>query len=198
MKKGFYFVLILCAACLMGSCSKTRSYTDMLKDEEKAIDRLIDSLGIEVLKDFPDDSIFAENQFVKMDNGVYMNIIDRGEGRATLYSTRIMYRCNAYYFLNYFQLCINSNYGPNSNGTVPYPANGAQTVPFIYGEGTTNNQADPKYIYVSEGIQTPLQYVGHRGRVKLIVPFDKGNYYDQGEGYPVYYEILEYLFEDQL
>ncbi len=198
MKKGFYFVLILCAACLMGSCSKTRSYTDMLKDEEKAIDRLIDSLGIEVLKDFPDDSIFAENQFVKMDNGVYMNIIDRGEGRATLYSTRIMYRCNAYYFLNYFQLCINSNYGPNSNGTVPYPANGAQTVPFIYGEGTTNNQADPKYIYVSEGIQTPLQYVGHRGRVKLIVPFDKGNYYDQGEGYPVYYEVLEYLFEDQL
>ena len=198
MKKGFYFVLILCAACLMGSCSKTRSYTDMLKDEEKAIDRLIDSLGIEVLKDFPDDSIFAENQFVKMDNGVYMNIIDRGEGRATLYSTRIMYRCNVYYFLNYFQLCINSNYGPNSNGTVPYPANGAQTVPFIYGEGTTNNQADPKYIYVSEGIQTPLQYVGHRGRVKLIVPFDKGNYYDQGEGYPVYYEVLEYLFEDQL
>lgn len=198
MKKGFYFVLILCAACLMGSCSKTRSYTDMLKDEEKAINRLIDSLGIEVLKDFPDDSIFAENQFVKMDNGVYMNIIDRGEGRATLYSTRIMYRCNAYYFLNYFQLCINSNYGPNSNGTVPYPANGAQTVPFIYGEGTTNNQADPKYIYVSEGIQTPLQYVGHRGRVKLIVPFDKGNYYDQGEGYPVYYEVLEYLFEDQL
>ena len=198
MKKGFYFVLILCAACLMGSCSKTRSYTDMLKDEEKAIDRLIDSLGIEVLKDFPDDSIFAENQFVKMDNGVYMNIIDRGEGRATLYSTRIMYRCNAYYFLNYFQLCINSTYGPNSNGTVPYPANGAQTVPFIYGEGTTNNQADPKYIYVSEGIQTPLQYVGHRGRVKLIVPFDKGNYYDQGEGYPVYYEVLEYLFEDQL
>ena len=198
MKKGFYFVLILCAACLMGSCSKTRSYTDMLKDEEKAIDRLIDSLDIEVLKDFPDDSIFAENQFVKMDNGVYMNIIDRGEGRATLYSTRIMYRCNAYYFLNYFQLCINSNYGPNSNGTVPYPANGAQTVPFIYGEGTTNNQADPKYIYVSEGIQTPLQYVGHHGRVKLIVPFDKGTYQDQGYYYPVYYEVLEYLFEDQL
>ena len=177
MKKGFYFVLILCAACLMGSCSKTKSYTDMLNDEKKAISRLIDSLDIEVLKDFPDDSIFAENQFVKLDNGVYMNIIDRGEGRATLYSTKIMYRCNAYYFLNNFQLCINSNYGPNSNGTVPYPANGAQTVPFIYGEGTSSDTYDPKYIYVSEGIQAPLQYVGHHGRVKLIVPFDKGNYY---------------------
>lgn len=198
MKKGFYFVLILCAACLMGSCSKTKSYTDMLNDEKKAISRLIDSLDIEVLKDFPDDSIFAENQFVKLDNGVYMNIIDRGEGRATLYSTKVMYRCNAYYFLNNFQLCINSNYGPNSNGTVPYPANGAQTVPFIYGEGTSSDTYDPKYIYVSEGIQAPLQYVGHHGRVKLIVPFDKGNYYDQGKGYPVYYEVLEYLFEDQL
>ena len=102
MKKGFYFVLILCAACLMGSCSKTKSYTDMLNDEKKAISRLIDSLDIEVLKDFPDDSIFAENQFVKLDNGVYMNIIDRGEGRATLYSTKVMYRCEAYYFLNNF------------------------------------------------------------------------------------------------
>ena len=197
MKKGFYFVLILCAACLMGSCSKPKSYTDMLNDEKKAISRLIDSLDIEVLKDFPDDSIFGENQFVKLDNGVYMNIIDRGEGRATLYSTKVMYRCEAYYFLNNFQKCL-GNYGPNSNGTVPYPANGAQTVPFIYGEGTTSNQSDPKYYYVSEGIQAPLQYVGHHGRVKLIVPFDKGNYYDQGEGYPVYYEVLEYLFEDQL
>ena len=94
-------------------------------------------------------------------------------------------------------MCI-GNYGPNSNGTVPCPSNGAQTIPFIYGEGTSRDKSDSKYYYVSEGLQAPLKYVGHHGRVKLIVPFDKGTYQDQGYYYPVYYEVLEYLFEDQL
>ena len=42
MKKGFNILLILCAALVAISCSKTKSYTDMLKDEKKAIERFID------------------------------------------------------------------------------------------------------------------------------------------------------------
>ena len=57
---------------------------------------------------------------------------------------------------------------------------------------------DPSYQWVSEGLQTPLQYVGDRARVKLIVPFKRGTYYDQSKGLPVYYEILEYIFEENL
>ena len=41
MKKGFNILLILCVALVAISCSKTKSYTDMLKDEKKAIERLI-------------------------------------------------------------------------------------------------------------------------------------------------------------
>ena len=40
MKKGFNILLILCAALVAISCSKTKSYTDMLKDEKEAIERL--------------------------------------------------------------------------------------------------------------------------------------------------------------
>ena len=51
MKKGFNILLILCAALVAISCSKTKSYTDMLKDEKKAIERFIDDKGLEILDD---------------------------------------------------------------------------------------------------------------------------------------------------
>ena len=49
MKKGFNILLILCAALVAISCSKTKSYTDMLKDEKKAIERFIDDKGLEMI-----------------------------------------------------------------------------------------------------------------------------------------------------
>ena len=87
MKKGFNILLILCAALVAISCSKTKSYTDMLKDEKKAINRLIDENDFEILKDFPEDSVFKENQFVRLENGTYLNIIERVQAKE-LFSTR--------------------------------------------------------------------------------------------------------------
>ena len=169
MKKGFNILLILCAALVAISCSKTKSYTDMLKDEKKAIERFIDDKGLEILDDFPADSVFKENQFVLLDNGVYLNIIDKGsDQRAVQYKTKMLYRC----------------------GTSP--------IAFTYGDYSKNSPYDPSYYYVSEGMQEPLKYVGDRAKVKMIVPFKRGAYNDQSNGQPVYYEILEYIFEENL
>lgn len=190
MKKGFNILLILCAALVAISCSKTKSYTDMLKDEKKAIERLIDANDFEILDDFPKDSIFKENQFVKLENGVYLNIIDKGSSeRAVQYKTKMLYRCKLRYILDTDTLVF-ENYGPHSNGTYP--------IPFTYGDYSKSNPYDASYQRVSEGLQTPLQYVGDRAKVKLIVPFKRGTYYDQSKGQPVYYEILEYIFEENL
>ena len=90
MRKGFTVLWILCAAIMAVSCSKTKSYTDMLNDEKKAINRLIDERGLEILSEFPKDSIFKENQYVKLKSGLYLNIIDKGtDQRAVLYSTKV-------------------------------------------------------------------------------------------------------------
>ena len=78
MKKGFYILMILCAALMVVSCDKTKSYTERLKDERKAIDRLIDHEGFKILKNYPSDGVFKENEFVKLDNDVYLNVIDSG------------------------------------------------------------------------------------------------------------------------
>lgn len=197
MKKGFNILLILCAALVAISCSKTKSYTDMLKDEKKAINRLIDENDFEILKDFPEDSVFKENQFVLLDNGVYLNIIDKGsDQRAIQGKTKILYRCSIHFFMN--GDTIIGNYGPHSNGTLPYPSNGIVSIPFTYGEYSSSSMYELSYSFVSEGIQEPLKYVGDRAKVKLIVPFKRGTYYDQLEGQPVCYEILEYIFEENL
>ena len=94
MKKGFAIVLLVCAALWAASCSKTEYYTDYLNEEQDVIERLIDEKGFEILKDFPADTVFKENQFVKLENGVYLNIIDRGTAeRAVSGETKIIYRC---------------------------------------------------------------------------------------------------------
>ena len=190
MKKGFNILMILCAALAVISCSKTKSYTDMLNDEKKAVNRFLDENGYEVLSDFPADSVFKANEFVKLENGVYLNIIDKGTtDRAELNKTKILYRCELHHLL-YGDTIVYSNYGPHSNGTDP--------IPFTYGDYSKSDPNDPSYIWVSEGMQEPLKYVGHRSKVKLIVPFKRGTYSDQGKGNPVYYEVLEYIFEDKI
>ncbi len=49
-----------------------------VEGQEKAIDRLSCGSGLVFLDDFPTDSIFKENEFVELDNGVYLNIVDKG------------------------------------------------------------------------------------------------------------------------
>ena len=68
MKKGFNILLILCAALVAISCSKTKSYTDMLKDEKKAIERFIDDKGLEILDDFPADSVFKDRKSTRLNS----------------------------------------------------------------------------------------------------------------------------------
>ena len=189
MKKGFNILLILCAALVAISCSKTKSYTDMLKDEKKAIERFIDDKGLEILDDFPADSVFKENQFVLLDNGVYLNIIDKGSDQREVYFFLHPDRQEMSYFMDSTIVAI-ENYGPHSNGTSP--------IAFTYGDYSKNSPYDPSYYYVSEGMQEPLKYVGDRAKVKMIVPFKRGAYNDQSNGQPVYYEILEYIFEENL
>lgn len=52
MKRGFYILLIMCTAIMVVSCDKTKSYTDMLKAREKAIDRLRADSGLVFWKNF--------------------------------------------------------------------------------------------------------------------------------------------------
>lgn len=200
---------MICAALSMVACNNNRkSYTEHLKDEERAIDRLITTNGFEILKNFPQDTVFQTNQFVKLSNDVYLNIIDRGSSeRAVSGSTKILYRCivsypmdSAYVSSSLYSAYVHSsgeyagksvNYGPRAAGTRPY------SITYM---DPDNYYSTGSNMYGSEGIMSALKYVGDKGKVKLIVPFKRGLSTDNSSGVyePAYYEIIQFTFEDNL
>lgn len=183
MKRAFYFLLIMFAALAAASCSKTKSYTDMLNDEKDAIDRLRDKEGLVFLKDFPKDSIFKENEFVKLENGVYLNIIDQGKGdHAVLGSTVLLVRYKARFLLG-TDTAVYDNLSPTGTS-------GSQPAEFKYGYNFTAD-GNP---FINEGLASILQYVRDSSAVKLIVPFKQMPSMYQGEGIGAYYEKVKIVY----
>lgn len=190
MKKGFYILLIMCAAITIVSCGgKTKSYTDMLDDEKDAIEKLKDKEGLEFLSDFPKDSIFKENQFVKLSSGLYLNIINQGtKDRAVLGSTIVWSRFQVYFLIGQDSIPAD-NIGPNSGDTKP--------VEFRYGY-TYSSNPDKYNIFdplICRGLSDALQYVGDSSYVKLIVPFKlmSSQYEQTGDG--AYYKKVKFTFK---
>lgn len=188
MKKGFYILLIMFTALVVVSCDKTKSYTDMLNAERKAIDRLIDENHFDIVSDFPKDSIFKKGQYVELENGVYLNIIDKGTSdRAVLYSTDVMARFEVKLFMGGEgdTLTLN-NLGPHSNGTSP--------VKFKYGYTEGLEYYQPWNSFICAGLSSALQYVGDSSRVSLIVPFKQMSSDFQSSGTPAFYKEVKFLF----
>lgn len=81
MKKIVINFILVCIAVLAVSCDEeTISYADQLKDQEKLIEEFIKREGITVLKKFPLDSVFADNEYVLTESGLYFNLIEKGSG----------------------------------------------------------------------------------------------------------------------
>lgn len=195
MKRGFYILTILCAALMVVSCDKTKSYTERLKDERKAIDRLIVREEIKVLKDYPSDGVFGENEFVKLDNDVYLNVIDSGNGnRAVMRKTRVFCRFEAKGFLD-----SDTAYMMINNLTYSEPRYHGYPTEFVFGNNVYSGERrdyDPD-MFVGDGLATALYHVGEGAEVRLIVPFKRmqpGGYF-QSNYIPVYFSKVKYTFE---
>lgn len=181
--------MILCAALIgTASCDDTKSYTDMLNAQADAIDKLVADSSFVLLNDFPADSVLAPNEFVKIDDDFYMNIIDKGNSnRAVLGQTDIQCRFTAIMFMEKSEMGTGSVdlLGPNSNGTHP--------VEFKY--GYTQGLYDYTYnIFLGQGLNAPLAYVGDSSYVRLIVSFEFMGSDFQSTGTPVFFDKVRYIF----
>ncbi|MDD4514359.1 DUF4827 family protein [Massilibacteroides sp.] len=187
MKKGFgVLVMVVAAVFVVSSCSKSqRTYTEMLKDERKAIQRLMDSLDIKVIDDYPTNGVFAENEFYKTETGLYINVIDSGNGnRAVLNQTSVLTR----FEFDYISAVSKTYYTIDGFENTFFP------LVFTYGGSLTSGDY---YLsdYFSSGMVEPLQYVGDSSYVKLIIPFKIGSQTQQTGGDPIFCKKLRYIFE---
>jgi len=198
MKKLFYISALFFLAVF--ACNDGKTYEEMKADEIKAIKRIIATKGIEVLSEYPHDGVFGENQFVKLDNGIYLNVVDSGNGdRAVAYSTDILLRVSGEYYY--------------TDSMVPFTTFTSSSVPmeFKYGNAYSlvvshaySGWTDQYYMFFGSGIESILSYVGDSSVVKLIVPgysevggYPGGSTYQSENSqqyYPIYYDKVKYIF----
>ncbi|MGP1463635.1 DUF4827 domain-containing protein [Tannerella sp.] len=189
MKTKIFMAMLLLASVCLSSCDKDRiSYPKMKKEQKKAIDQFISSQGIEVLHKYPANGVFGEKQFYLTNEGVYINVIDSGNGhRAQFRKTEVLMRFSG---RNFFKKDT-TRFDFFANESVPFE--------FTYGRADMvqyqhKEARDAYYYFFSTGLETALKYVGDRSTVRIIVPFEVGSEDQQNRGNPLYYEKVTFRF----
>lgn len=190
MKNFIGAIIALIGFAVVFSACGGETYADKLKKEEKAINRFIDQNNIKVLYQYPEDGVFAENEYFKdATTGIYIHVLDRGndERPSKERKTDIYLRYDTIY--NMLTNGVESN--PNWNSDSP--------MNFRYGVSTTyynsTNMYAASYYLLSQGCVIPLDYdLGNNAQVKLIIPFENGSTSQQSAYKPLYFSRLKYTF----
>lgn len=205
MKKLFLvFFSMVAIGALIQSCSDSKTYAEMLEDERRAIGDYINKHNIQVIsvEEFEKDTITRcwpdypdKNEYVLFSNGVYMQIVNRGEGDTIKNRDEVLVRFLEYDIINK-DTTVASNY--NLDGRVDsfyYTEDGSSAggkfvdswlkyvYEYYYGTATTT---------VPSGWLLPIRYIKDRARVKLIIPSKMGHAYASQAVYPYFYDIRRY------
>lgn len=176
------------------ACDSSETYADKLKKERKAINRFIDEHNIKVVTTYPENGVFAENEyFLEPVTGTYIHVVDSGNGRRVSITDRtdVLVRYSGALRL------------ASSDTTVYENTSAAQIhdyISFTYGKTatyteTSTNNGYSNYNFKSLGMVVPLEYVGDSAIVKLIVPFNSGSGMQSSYYEPVYLGMVRYAFE---
>jgi len=182
MRKTVIFILSFILIGFIHSCDNKKSMQEYIREEKKAIERYILSERIEVLNKYPEDSIFNENQYFKTSEGLYMNVVDRGntDHRAQPLRDLIIVRFDYLYEIK--------AYVSGTTDSIVYK-----------GDSPIEFQYDRNYRIISDrtgyacpGFAIPLKYIGEGAVVNLIIPSELGSTYDNNRFAPVFYRNLKY------
>ena len=205
MKKSFYILALVSFAVLVVfpmACNKTPTYEEMKVAEKKIIRKILAEKNMEVLDEYPASGVFGENQFVLLNSGIYLNVIDSGNGNRAVYdgynSTDILIRVSGSYYAD------DTTYSFNTF------ANAYSPFEFKYGfaSSVVNDHSyayDGYYYFFGMGLESILSYVGDSAVVKLLVPghaeigsYNAGSTFQGGGGsykfIPIFYDRVRYIF----
>ncbi len=171
MQKSRCIIYLLIGLMIAGSaCDNQKSPQELLKEENKAIDRFIRQNGFEILSEYPADGVFKEKEFYHDATGLYIHVVDSGNGTRAKTNQTILGR---YYGRISFKTDTLQTY------------TASQPDEFIYGRGTFSKTSCVAWEYA-------LQYVGDESEVSLIIPSKLGTYSDKMNYRPVYFESLQF------
>lgn len=198
MKKLLY---LLFASLAMGvtiqSCDDTETYADMKEKEREYINAFIKSEGINVIsleQFYAQDSTtdVSKNEYVLFkDNGVYMQIVRKGEGQPIADGER------AEVIARYYE--VNIKEGDTLTGNL-YDASNPDMLTVENKSGNYSGSFTSGYMYsaygssVPSGWLVPMPYINigreHPvAKVRLIVPHSEGQSTATSYVYPCFYDI---------
>lgn len=158
-------LILVTSIIFVASCSKTQSYSELLRDEEKAVNWYLAEQN--VLLDLPEDSkdfitceTMGENApFYKLDNDgyVYMQVVSADLSEMVEEGDLVYFR-----FMRENLKYLYENIEATPEGNSDYLSNGPAS--FVY-----KNTYLSSSTYWGTGIQMPLKYVGYNSEVNLVL-----------------------------
>lgn len=172
---------LLAFLAILTSCNKTKSYTELLNEEEEAANWFL--AGQTIVTSVPSDGKFEIGQdapYYKMnkEGSVYMQVINVGdENSKPKKGDKVYYR---------FKYCDIKEY--YRNGVMEWIGNADnleyRTTSFFYGNSTLTSTTQ-----LGEGIQIPLDYLNYESEVNLIIKSQMGAVDNQSLCIPYLYNI---------
>lgn len=187
MRKIITSACFLTLLVLFAACDDDVSYAERVETERKRIKDFISEQNIEVLDTYPSNGVFKPNQYYLDETGVYINVVDSGNGKRAAYRGEVYFR-----FGEVMSLPLSE-----SDTLKAWEINpGLQPLSFKYGiTSTYTDYYDTygmPYHYLSEGVTIPLKYVGENALVNIIVPFKIGSVLQSSSYSTLVYKQLEY------
>lgn len=205
MKKTAFILISLAAMFSITSCDDEETYADQKEREAKQINSWLDSHNIDVVSvvDFLKDTItnnsetgpdFSKNEYVLFsDNGVYMQIVRRGEGRQI--EPDEMWNLNARYVEVYVStgdsMTMNL-YQPNPDVINLTRTGDNYKGSFVSGvmSDCYGNSVPNAWLMAMPFIKPGFLNGASSAKIRLIVPHNQGTQQAAQSVYPAYYEII--------
>lgn len=204
----FLFLSLLTAGALFQACDNSKTYAEMLEDEKNAVNKFIKDNGIRIISQSEferNDTVtnLERNEYVSLADGVYMQIVDRGneEDKTDTFATNneICARYIEEDMMTRDTTCFNVFLDKWADATQLY----ARPAVFRYvAQGTyvyaTFLQMDYYWSSVYASTSVPagwlvaLPYVRNKAHVRLIVPSKMGHQSAQQYVNPFYYDIWSF------
>ena len=181
--------VFLASVVLLSSCDDSKSYADLLKEEDKAVKAfLADKI---VYKEVPADSVFITLQDVNndtlqvpyyqldTDGNVYMQVLETGDMDNRFEKGNEV----AIRFLRYDLKALMNGDNPSPDGN----SNPADYVTIRFGETTL-----PSTTQYGSGLQYPMYFLGDECHVNLLIRAKAGFTSEMSAVMPFLYDIRYY------
>ena len=190
------FFILLAVGFSFQACDDTKTYAEMLEEEDDAIADFINKEGIKVISQtefFDNDSVtdVEKNEFVQLSSGVYMQIVDKGSDNPS-----DTVKNNDLVLVRFMEYSLLDKDTTLSNLTLPYLVDefkytaSSSSIAGIFIQGLMYMAYG--YTAVPAGWLVPLPYVRDKAHVRLIVPSKMGHQSAMQYVYPYYYDITKY------